>query len=144
KLVMVHAYPKYLKQTLDFPETDPVAFFHHEREAFGFTHADLGAIYLEQNGLSPEIVQAVLFHHEPEKNFHDPNLAAGIEVADLLARYAGCSAGFEPAAELEFGDWESLSGWKIIFAGDRSENHYARASIHRSIDNLPSILKGLL
>lgn len=144
KLVMVHAYPDCLKQSLAFEETDPTSFLAKERETFGFTHADLGAMYLEMNGLSPEIVQAVLFHHEPDLNFHNPNLAAGVQVADLLARFAGCSAGFEPAKEREFGDWESLEGWKILFAGDRSENHYARASIHRSIDHLPSILKGLL
>lgn len=144
KLVMVNAYPECLKQSLQFEETSPREFLERERETFGFTHADLGAVYLEQNGLSAEIVEAVLFHHEPEKNFHDPNYAAGVEVADLLARYAGCDAGFEPTAERNFGDWEALEGWKALFAGDRSENHYARASIHRSIENLPSILKGLL
>ncbi len=144
KLVMMHAYPEFLRQSLEFEETDPVAFLERERSSFSFTHADLGAVYLEQNGLSPDIVQAVLFHHEPKRNFHEPNLAAGIEVADLLARFAGCSAGFEPAKERDFGDWESLEGWKILFAGDRSENQYARASIHRSIEHLPSILKGLL
>ena len=144
KLVMVHSYPDCLRQSLEFEETDPVEFLHRERKTFGFTHADLGAMYLEQNGLSPEIVQAVLFHHEPHENFREPNLAAGIEVADLLARYAGCQAGFEPAGEWEYGEWESLHGWKILFTGDRSENHYARASIHRSIEHLPSLLKGLL
>ena len=144
KLVMLNAYPDCLKQSLEFEETDPRTFLERERKTFGFTHADLGAIYLERNGLTSEIVEAVLFHHEPDKGFHEPNYAAGIEVADLLARYAGCDAGFEPSAEREFGDWETLEGWKILFAGDRSENQYARASIHRSIENLPSILKGLL
>ncbi|MCZ6672804.1 MAG: HDOD domain-containing protein [Verrucomicrobia bacterium] len=144
KLVMVSAYPQCLKQSLEFEETNPRAFLERERKTFGFTHADLGAVYVEQNGLSPEIVEAVLFHHEPEKIFHDPNYAAGVEVADILARYAGCDAGFEPAAKLSFGEWEEFDGWKILFAGDRSGNHYARASIHRSIENLPSILKGLL
>ena len=144
KLVMLNAFPDCLKQSLKFEETNPRAFLERERKTFGFTHADLGALYLERNGLTSEIVEAVLFHHEPDKGFHEPNYAAGIEVADLLARYAGCDAGFEPSAEREFGDWENLEGWKILFAGDRSENQYARASIHRSIENLPSILKGLL
>lgn len=144
KLVMVNIYPENLKQSLEFEETNPRAFLERERETFGFTHADLGAIYLERNGLSAEIVQAVLFHHEPEKTFHTANYAAGVEVADLLARFAGCDAGFEPSAERSYGEWEELEGWKILFTGERSENNYARASVHRSIEHLPSILKGLL
>lgn len=144
KLVMANAFPDCLKESLNFEETSPRSFLKKERASFGFSHADLGAVYLEQNGLSPEIVQAVFFHHEPENNYHEPNIAAGVEVADMLARYAGCAAGFEPSAERNYGDWEALEGWKLLFGGDKSENKYALASIHRSIDNLPAILKGLL
>lgn len=144
KLVMMNAFPDELRRSMEFTEQDPVQFLAREKAEFGFSHADLGAVYLERNGLSPEIVEAVLFHHQPSLARQRTNFAAGVQVADFLARYAGCDAGFEPPAQRSYGDWEHLEGWKIIFDGSRSESQYAKASILRSIDGLSSILHGLL
>lgn len=144
KLVMLNAFPNELRQSLAFAETDPLAFLQRERSTFGWTHADLGAIYLERNGLAAEIVESVLFHHEPDKAHNQSRYAAGVQVGDYLARFGGCEAGFEPPAKREYGDWESLQGWQILFSGNRSESQYARASVLHSIESLPSILQGLL
>lgn len=144
KLVMLNTFPDHLKHSMSFEETDAHRFLLRERKEFGWTHADLGAIYLERNGLAPEIVEAVLFHHEPDKARHNGPYAAGIQIADFLARFGGCGAGFEPTGEFKYGDWEALTGWNMLFAGNRSEHQYAKASVLRSIEGLPSILQGLL
>jgi putative nucleotidyltransferase with HDIG domain len=144
KLVMLNAFPEELRASKAFTETDPDAFALLERKEFGFSHADLGAVYLERNGLSADIVEAVLFHHEPQQARGNSSYAAGVQVADFLARYAGCDSGFEPSCERAYGDWERLQGWDLLFAGAGSESQYAKASILRSIDGLSSVLQGLL
>jgi len=144
KLVMLNAFPEQLKQSVQFEAEGPTEHLLHERAEFGFTHADLGAIYLEQNGLTPEMVEAVLFHHEPDAANESRPFAAGVQVADALARHAGCQPGFEKPLEVEFGAWESLPGWQLLFANERAETQYARASVLRSIESLPSLLQGLL
>ncbi len=144
KLVMVNAFAEELKASLEFEETSSADFLERERKDFGFTHADLGAIYLERNGLSGEVVRAIYFHHEPGRAEGNSSFAAGLQVADYLARYAGCTSGFEPKSSGRYGEWEELDGWKILFSGSRSEQQYAKASVHRSIESLPAILQGLL
>lgn len=144
KLVMLHSFPDEFKALLKFDESNPRDRLERERKEFGFTHADLGAIYLEMNQLSPDVVETVLFHHEPEKAGEGQFYAAGIGVADMLTRYAGFQAGFESPTSIEYGDWESTESWEMLFASGRVGGKYAKASILRSIDRLPSLLDGLL
>ena len=144
KLVMLQTFPEALKASLSFNEATPLAHLERERREFGFTHADLGALYLEVNNISPEVVEAVLFHHEPEKAGEAKFLAAGIQLADILARYAGCQAGFEMHRKTEFGEWESMRCWEMLLGVDEAGGQYARASILRCIENLPGLLHGLL
>jgi HD-like signal output (HDOD) protein len=144
KLVMLHSFPDELKASLEFDEPSPRAHLERERKEFGFTHADLGALYLEMNNLSPEVVEAVLFHHEPEKAGKAKYFAAGIELADVLARYAGCKPGFELSHTIEYGEWESMKCWGMLLSSDHVGGQYAKASILRSIENLPALLHGLI
>jgi HD-like signal output (HDOD) protein len=143
KLVMLHSFPDELKASMEFDEPSPRRHLERERREFGFTHADLGALYLEMNNLSPEVVETVLFHHEPEKAGEAKYLAAGVELADLLARYAGCSPGFEKSRPISYGHWESLDCWLMLFSAERVGGQYAKASILRSIENMSSLLHGL-
>ena len=144
KLVMLHSFPDEFSASLDFDEVTPRKPLERERQEFGFTHADLGALYLERNNLSPDVVEAVLFHHEPEKAGEAKFYAAGIGLADVMARYAGFSAGFESSPSIKYGDWELMEGWEMLFSSDRVGAQYAKASALRSIDSLPSLLNGLL
>lgn len=144
KLVMLNVFPEQLERSRSFVETDAVAFAEREKAEFGWSHAEVGAMYLEVNGLPREIVEAVLFHHHPNGSFHQKAYAAGIQVADTIARYGGCEAGFEPVGTIEYGDWEKLDGWRILFGSEQIESQFARASVLNSIERLPSILQGLL
>ena len=90
---MLHAFPSEFKASLAFNEPTPRQHLERERSEFGFTHADLGAIYLEMNQFSADIVATVLFHHEPEKAGQCRLYAAGVGLADVITRYAGIRAG---------------------------------------------------
>lgn len=59
--------------------TDPVPMHVRERDAFGITHADVGAYLLGLWGLPRNVVEAVSCHHEPTaigEPARDPTLAA--------------------------------------------------------------------
>lgn len=143
KLVMAHSFPEEFDESLQFGERRPEEVAAREQEAFGWTHAELGALYLERQNLSPEIVEAVRFHHVPEAASRHQVLAAAVQVADCLVRYAGIDSGVEENPPVEAGEWEELSGWKILFGNGRDESKIAHASIMNSIGRLPSLLEGL-
>lgn len=144
KLVMMNTHPEQLKESLTFGTLSAREHLEMERAEFGFTHADLGALYLECNNLSGDIVETVLFHHEPELAQQARYMASGVQLADVVSCYAGCLPGFEVRQPVQHGDWEQLQGWKFLFSSERAGSQYAKASLLRSIDNLPSLLHGLL
>lgn len=144
KLVMCNVYPKELELSRTFNERTPAAHAKKEKQTFGWNHAEIGALYLEVNGLPREIVEAVLFHHDPMMAHRHKTYAAGTQVADYISRYGGCEAGFERTRKIAYGDWERLDGWRILFKKESMETQYARASVLNSIERLPTILKGLV
>lgn len=144
KLVMLNVFPHQFAETRSFEAANGREFARMEKAKFGWNHAEIGAMYLEVNGLPREIVEAVLFHHNPERAPGQREYAAGVQLADTLARYGGCSTGFEKTAQVEYGEWEKLSGWEILFNEEQLESQIARASVLNSIERLPSILQGLL
>lgn len=144
KLVMVNVFPEELEESRSFRERTPCDLARKEKETFGWNHAEIGSLYLEVNGLPREIVEAVMFHHEPKNAYRFRTYAAGIQVADYISRFGGCEAGFEQIDKIAYGDWEHLDGWKMLFREERMETQYARASVLNSIERLPSILKGLI
>ncbi|MEX0322889.1 MAG: HDOD domain-containing protein [Puniceicoccaceae bacterium] len=144
KLVMLNVFPEEFAESRSFKEKSSGILARKEKAEFGWNHAEIGALYLEVNGLPREIVEAVLFHHEPSNAYRCRAYAAGIQVADYISRFGGCESGFENVTRIAFGDWEHLEGWGILFTGDRAETQFARASVLNSIERLPSILQGLI
>lgn len=144
KLVMLYAYPDAFTTSLKFEDRDPQSFAAHEKEMFGWTHAELGALYLERNGLASEIVEAVLFHTDPENAPLHPVNAAAVQLADCLCRGSGIPSDFEPQTGIDEIDWEELPGWEILFRGSMCAEQIARVSLMNSMERLPAIVNGLL
>ena len=73
-----------------------------EREWYGFTHAEAGAVLAEDWGLAPAQCDAIRWHHAPTDATQGRELAAVLEVADRVAHQAGLGAGpgRPPAASL--------------------------------------------
>lgn len=68
----------------------------HERAAYGVDHAALGAYLLGVWGLPPWLVEAVAFHHEPERIDHDDReVALAVHVAAIMADAATRRRSFE-------------------------------------------------
>ncbi|SEG49656.1 HDOD domain-containing protein [Marinobacterium lutimaris] len=56
-----------------------------ERMAYGVTHAELGAYLLDMWNLSPQVVEAVMMHHNPEESVGQTfNALCAVHIADAL------------------------------------------------------------
>lgn len=64
-----------------------------EREWYGFTHAEAGAVLAEDWGLAPDQCEAIRWHHAPEEAPQGRALARILADADRVAHAAGLAMG---------------------------------------------------
>jgi HD-like signal output (HDOD) protein len=115
-----------------------------ENEILGIDHAELGALYLEQNRLPELMVQTARFHHRPEQAPSHQHLVAAVQVADLLIRSEkiGCSGNYLAVSSEQY---FAVSGWKVLLPGNtEAEQTIARASLSRMLEHMPQMLEGLV
>ncbi len=143
KLVMLHVFPEELEISMSFCDGDPDDFEQHERQTFGWSHADIGALYLSHHGLPIEIIEAVFFHHKPHLAPTHQKFAAGAQLADRIARYAGFSCSFEPQPYHVFGYWEEKPVWKMLFGKSGANWKIAGSTISECLQRLPVLTRGL-
>ena len=77
-----------------------------ERERLGFDHGELGALLIREWNLSPELEEAVRWHHSFADHPESP-IAAMIALGEDIAR---CSSSGEEIAEAEAGEAAGLLG----------------------------------
>ncbi|MDP1828884.1 MAG: HDOD domain-containing protein [Archangium sp.] len=70
------------------------SFLEAELEVLGMHHAELGARIAERWNFSPELVELIRFHHEPDARPHSKPLAA-LHVANVLTQLSGVSTGID-------------------------------------------------
>jgi HD-like signal output (HDOD) protein len=70
KLMLADSLPDEFQKALALAAERQVPLFEAEMEIFGATHAGLAAYLLGLWGLPAAIVEAVAFHHTPEKSTH--------------------------------------------------------------------------
>jgi len=115
-----------------------------ESEILGIEHTELGARYLERHKLPQVLVAAARFHHCPEHATQHQAMVASVQIADLVMRSSkiGCSGNY---VEVELQQCFSAAGWHVLFPKPgEAEQAIARASLHRSVERLPSVLEGLV
>jgi putative nucleotidyltransferase with HDIG domain len=61
------------------------AFVDVEREAFGFDHAEVGALVVAKWSFSPQLQEAVRWHHDPRQATESPTFAALVSLANSIA-----------------------------------------------------------
>ncbi|MFO1497041.1 MAG: HDOD domain-containing protein [Verrucomicrobiota bacterium] len=143
KIVMASSFPAHFYAVQNRAAEEGASLMQIEREVFGMTHAELGALYLRNHHLPKAIVDTAEFHHRPELAAGNPIVAA-VQVADLLVRHAklGNSGNLE---EVPSESWLESTGWGLLFpATHESERAIAHAALKRSLERLPTILEGLV
>jgi HD-like signal output (HDOD) protein len=141
---MLNAFPDEFLERQNLVAKTRGELAKKEVELFGWHHAQIGALYLESNTMPAGIVEAILFQFEPGRAPMSSKLAAGVQVAEAIARFGGCKASFDNIDEIAYEDWDQLEGWNILFGVGKVEQQFARASILSCVERLPTILKGLL
>ncbi|MBN2211368.1 MAG: HDOD domain-containing protein [Sedimentisphaerales bacterium] len=66
-------------------ETDAVNTYQAEQEILGATHAEVGAYLLGLWGFSDSIINAVAYHHLPQRAHEKDPVIAGVYLANLFA-----------------------------------------------------------
>jgi putative nucleotidyltransferase with HDIG domain len=89
KLMLADSLPGEFQNALSLAATNHVPLQEVEREIFGTTHAELAAYLLGLWGLPATMVEAVAFHHSPEKSAHQHfSPLTAVHVANALEHEA--------------------------------------------------------
>jgi putative nucleotidyltransferase with HDIG domain len=114
-----------------------------EKEVFGLTHAELGAMYLQNHHLPEVVVQSALYHHDPVLAANSP-LPAAVQISDLLVRHAklGQSGNLAIVSEQ---DIQEASGWSVLLPDDANGDRTpVSRSLQRALEQLPTVLQVLV
>ena len=78
KLVLLQRFPEDYKPVLAAAARRGAPHLEIEREQLGFTHAELGAIILEQWNLPKFLVDVTRYHHDPDACAGEPETENGV------------------------------------------------------------------
>jgi putative nucleotidyltransferase with HDIG domain len=101
-LIIYHREPEAIRDLLIAAQGDETTLSRRERMLFGFDHAELGSLLLDQWHLPPNLVTAVRHHHEPAGADETAQLEASIlHIADAIANHSEQGAFYAaPSAQL--------------------------------------------
>jgi len=144
KIVMAWSFPDHFaeihRQAL--AATRPLSEI--EVDVLGVNHSELGALYLERHRLPEIMVHAARYHHCPEKSPQFLHTLAAVQLADLLLRSQkiGCSGDYmEVTREQCF----ATPVWAILLGKTpESEQALAKASLSRTLEQIPVMLEGMV
>jgi HD-like signal output (HDOD) protein len=144
KIVMAWSFPEHFAEIHRQAAAGACELLQTELDVLGIDHAELGALYLERHRLPRLMSQSARYHHCPEKAGEYQVIIAAVQIADMLMRSAkiGCGGNF---VEVTHEQCLSVSGWHVLYPKPgQAEQAIARASLHRSLERLPSVLEGLV
>ncbi len=144
KIVMAWTFPDHFTEIHRQAALAARDLLEIEMEILGMDHSELGALYLERHRLPDLMVKAARFHHHPEKaDEYAPTIAA-VQIADLLLRSE--KIGFSGnCVAVTRGQCFTASGCKVLFPNDKEgENAIAQASLSRTLEQIPSMLEGMV
>ncbi len=144
KIVMAWSFPDHFAEIHRQAVQGTEDLSKIETEILGMDHSELGALYLARHRLPDIMIKTARFHHHPERSDRYQHEIASVQIADLLLRSEkiGCSGNYVPVTREQC---LAASGWKVLFPNvQEAEQAIARASLHRSLERLPSVLEGLV
>ncbi len=144
KIVMAWTFPDHFAEIHRQAIAGNRDLIEIEKDILGLDHAELGALYMENHRLSELLVQTTRFHHQPEKAKSYGQIIASVQIADLLIRSEkmGTSGNY---LEITREQCFAASGWKVLFPDKHeSEQAIARASLSRTLEQMPQMLEGLV
>lgn len=93
KVIVSHYLTDYFLQIMNIIELEKISFLEAEEKILGFNHAQVGARVAKKWNIPDDLVEAIEFHHSPEKASINPKLTAIIHVADAIVMMMGIGVG---------------------------------------------------
>jgi HD-like signal output (HDOD) protein len=144
KIIMAWSFPRHFAEIQRRSKEQPANLLEIEKDVLGMNHTDLGAIYMTSHGLPDLMIEAAKFHHRPQAATNGIVIVAAVQVADLLVREANIGFSGDPS-RVTWDDVMAAPGWEILFPNSsEAEAGIARATLSRSLQQLPSILENLV
>jgi len=133
--VLLQYFPDYFENVRKFSLNKNISFYEAERKVLGFDHAELGAWLAKGWNLPDKIVQAIRFHHSPEKINDYPDLVRIIHIADMLSYTIGEGTGLEQGKQEKINNvvgkikqYFSKNGHPIDFFQDKMKKEVERVN----------------
>ncbi len=130
KLILAELYPFAYFTTMNRCLTEERSLAVCEKEIFGTTHAEIGAVWLKQQGLPSAMVEAVMLHESPDQINRRSVLAHALVSANHLVKQIGI--GYSGNTILDPRAWEELPSTGTIWEA-RGNKGYAYNDFARDI-----------
>lgn len=114
KLVLVSSYPDRYQDVIRGAARDHVPIYVREEEAFGTTHAEIGAYILWLWGLPEPVTEILALHHKLPHDLDSSRPAIAVHVADALVRNAS-NTELDLDALRAAGLYGDLAGWRSLY-----------------------------
>jgi len=85
QLVLARSHPELFQEIITESSESHRAYHEVERARLGFDHGELGALLIREWNLSPELEEAVRWHHRFEEKPDSSNIAAMIALGEEIA-----------------------------------------------------------
>ena len=109
RLVLCIKVPDETREVMKKAEDSGKPLYREEMETFGFDHAELGGQLLKSWKLPTRLVEAVTFHHDPDKSKTHPEETAAVNLADAIAYSMNLgSSGETVIPSMEPKSWEMI------------------------------------
>lgn len=143
-IVLGTVFPDHYHEILRRIPGASTAARHVENDILGCDHAQLGAIYLRTQELTPSLVTVTQFHHAPAGAERHARLAAAVQIADHFTASIGLGHKGEGTAVTNT-RWEDVSGWDLLFpAGTETNRNFAIKVLERTAERLPGMVECLV
>lgn len=95
KVILNHFMKNAYHEVVELVESGEIPFMEAEEAVLGFNHAVVGARVVEKWNLPPQLVEAIAFHHYPDKATANPKLTAIVHLADAICLSMGIGVGVD-------------------------------------------------
>ncbi|RMG67376.1 MAG: HDOD domain-containing protein [Calditrichaeota bacterium] len=110
KIILDQFMPETFAQILEYSHTSNKPLIEAEKVFLNCTHADIGAWLLHHWHFPASIVEAVHFHHSPQKASENQDLAALVHLAETLCEVWGI--GFD--GDVQKFNIHASPAWRIL------------------------------
>lgn len=93
KTILNHYVQDEYCEIVKIVEEERVPFLEAEKLVLGFDHAEIGGKVAQKWNFPKDLVEAIEYHHTPEKALENPDLVSIVHVADAITMMMGVGLG---------------------------------------------------